>query len=76
MPIGVSGEKRRQLTDGNHIQNQHNEADDTAAGAVLPAVGLGVHGRRRHDELRQAELKEGQHHVVHLGGSEEWWGVV
>lgn len=58
-------------TEDDDVQNQNDEPEDTATGAVLPAVsggrGRNVTNGRAESESRQAELeKEVQDDVEHL----------
>ena len=66
--------KGSELTKDEHIEDQDNEPDDSAAGSVLPGVVEGRGGQRllrdggREGEGGQAELEEhGQSSLEHFG---------
>lgn len=61
--IASARRQEQGLTDGNHIEDEDNEAKDTAAGAVLPRISLDFVLGRRGREREQTCLEEqsGEH---------------
>lgn len=47
-------------TEDNDIQDQHDEADDTATGAILPRVACGSGRNILHDGCAESQSSQGQ----------------